>query len=66
MEWPVELAKNADLELRAANYPDLRLLTVPRLGTQQPQTDFEARWRRADPESVRDRAFGGWSAETAS
>jgi sialate O-acetylesterase len=57
MEWPVAAAKDADLEIAAARYPRIRLITVPKLGTQDPQKDFRGRWQPCSPETV-----GGFSA----
>jgi sialate O-acetylesterase len=57
MQWPVGAAKDADLEIPAAKYPNLRLITVPNRGTQEPQTDFKGRWVPCRPDTV-----GGFSA----
>ena len=43
---------NGDLEVAAANYPKLRLLSVPRVGTQELQTNFKGVWRPATPQSA--------------
>jgi sialate O-acetylesterase len=45
MQWSVAAAKDSDLELAAANYPGIRLITVPNFGTQEPQRDFRGQWR---------------------
>ncbi len=60
MEWPVERVRNADLEIRTANYPDIRLLELPHVGTQEPQSDFAGRWQPATPETVRDFSAVGY------
>lgn len=52
MEWPVSRAKDADLEIRTAQYPKIRLITVPRMGTQEPRPDFEGNWERCSPRTV--------------
>ena len=52
MAWPVRLANDADLEIQAAKLPKIRLLTVPQVGTQEPQDDFEGQWRVCSPETV--------------
>jgi sialate O-acetylesterase len=49
MQWPVSAAKDADLELATAKYPGMRLITVPNLGTQEPQRDFRGRWQACQP-----------------
>ncbi len=52
MQWSVAYSKDADLEVPAANYPQIRLMTVPNLGTQEKQEDFRARWEICTPESA--------------
>lgn len=50
MQWAVNQADDPDLELLAANYPNLRLITVPQVGTQEAQNDFEGQWEPCTPE----------------
>ncbi len=57
MQWPVGATKDADLEIKAAKYPNIRLITVPNVGTQEPQKDFRGHWVTCRPETV-----GGFSA----
>jgi sialate O-acetylesterase len=57
MQWPVAAADDADLEIASARYPRIRLISVPQLGTQEPQKDFRGHWRICGPETV-----GGFSA----
>ena len=45
MQWGVGGARDADLELATAKYPRIRLITVPNLGTQEPQKDFRGSWQ---------------------
>ncbi|GIW86243.1 MAG: 9-O-acetylesterase [Isosphaeraceae bacterium] len=52
MQWPVNLADDPDLEKMTANYPQIRLLTVPNVGTQEPQEDFRGQWQVCSPETV--------------
>lgn len=54
MELPVSRAKNADLEIAAANFPQIRFLTVSSNGAQEPLDDVDGRWSRCSPESVHD------------
>ncbi len=54
MEWPLVRAKGAEVEIAAANHPNIRLITVPRLGSQQPQDNFEGAWSVCSPEAVAD------------
>jgi sialate O-acetylesterase len=42
-----------DLEALASNHPNLRLITVPIVGTQELQNDFSGAWKAATPETIR-------------
>jgi sialate O-acetylesterase len=53
MQWSVAQSKDADLELLAAKYPRIRLISVPNVGTQEPQKTFRGQWRACLPETVR-------------
>ena len=57
-EWPVEKAKDADLEIPAANFPNFRLLTIPRDGSQEPLDNFDGAWQVCSPETVTKSAVG--------
>ena len=52
MQWSVAGAKDADLELATAKYPNIRLITVPNFGTQEPQKDFRGSWQTCRPETA--------------
>ena len=52
MQWPVSNSNDQDLEALSANYPNIRLITVPQVGTQEPQDDFEGKWEACTSESV--------------
>ncbi len=52
MEWPVSASWDGDLEALAAKLPQIRLLSVPIKGTQEPQRDFTGQWTKCSPESV--------------
>lgn len=53
MQWAVDQADDADLEKLTANLPGIRLITVPRIGTQEPQSDFEGEgWQECSSETV--------------
>lgn len=43
----------ADLESLASKHPNLRLITVPIVGTQELQDDFKGEWKAATPETCR-------------
>jgi sialate O-acetylesterase len=57
MQMPVAAANDSALEIKAANYPGIRLITVPNRGTQEPQKDFRGKWQVCSPQTV-----GGFSA----
>jgi sialate O-acetylesterase len=52
MQWPVAAANDADLEIATAKYPQIRFITVPNRGTQEPQKDFQGKWQPARPNTV--------------
>lgn len=52
MQWSLSLANDADLEIRAADYPKIRLIAVPNVGTQEPQSDFQGQWQVCSPDTV--------------
>jgi sialate O-acetylesterase len=52
MEWPVAACWDGDLEAQASKYPQIRLITVPRIGTQEPRYDFEGAWAPANTPEV--------------
>jgi sialate O-acetylesterase len=52
MQWSVNIANDPDLEKMTANYPQIRLITVPNVGTQEPQKDFSGQWQVCTPETV--------------
>lgn len=57
MQFGVGGAVNGDLEILAANFPGIRLITVPNRGTQEPQKDFHGKWVLCSPRTV-----GGFTA----
>jgi len=44
---------NGDLEAAASNLPNLRLISVPQVGTQELKTDFKGQWRASSAETAR-------------
>jgi sialate O-acetylesterase len=52
MELGVIECNNAEDEISSANFPEIRLLTVPFKATPEPQHDFQAEWNECSPESV--------------
>lgn len=53
MGWTVSGDWKWQVESLASNHPNLRLITVPRVGTQELQDDFNGSWTAATPESCR-------------
>ena len=43
---------NGDLEAAASKHPNLRLIKVPQVGTQELQQDFKGEWRASNAESA--------------
>lgn len=52
MEWPVNRAENAEQEIQAAKYPEIRLFHIPRKPAATPQQDVEAEWQACSSETV--------------
>ncbi|MSU50827.1 MAG: sialate O-acetylesterase [Opitutus sp.] len=44
---------NGDIEAAASNLPNLRLISVPQVGTQELKTDFKGQWRASNAETAR-------------
>jgi len=57
MQWNVGSSYDSDLEIATAKYPNIRLISVPQVGTQDPQQDFKGAWAECSPQTV-----GGFSA----
>lgn len=54
MQFSVGNCIDGDLEIRTADYPKIRLISVPQVGTQEPQDDFKGAWSVCSPETVGD------------
>ena len=53
MEWPLVSTLNAEEEIATANFPELRLFTVPRKISSLPLDDLDAgEWNVCSPQSV--------------
>ena len=57
MQMSVQSSWDADLEIATAKFPNIRLISVPQVGTQEPQQDFKGAWVECSPQTV-----GGFSA----
>ncbi len=52
MQWSVKQSANAEQEIAAADYPDIRLFTVERKVAEEPQSDCVGSWSLCSPETV--------------
>jgi len=57
MGFSVDRTWDADLEMAQAKHPQIRLISVPNVGTQVIQDDFQGQWEECTPTTV-----GGFSA----
>lgn len=57
MEWVVNNSNNSAKEIAAANYPNIRLFSVPHVADLHPKQDIVGAWNCCSPETV-----GGFSA----
>jgi sialate O-acetylesterase len=62
MEMGLTKVANADEEVAHANYPMIRLYSVPKVISATPQTTIKARWQVCTPQSVAEGGWGGFSA----
>lgn len=53
MAFAVQNANDGDLESLTANYPRIRLISVPQVGTQERQKNFKGQWDICSPETVK-------------
>ncbi len=53
MQWSLSQSYNGELEALASKFPNLRLISVPQVGTQELKTDFKGQWESATPETVK-------------
>lgn len=52
MQWSVSASKDSEVEIAAADYPNIRLFYVPRVPSGLPQNDVEADWYETNPETI--------------
>jgi sialate O-acetylesterase len=52
MGWTVSGSWDADLEIATAKFPNIRLISVPQVGTQEIQKDFQGQWEPCTPANV--------------
>lgn len=52
MVRPLNSMDNADVEILTANFPQIRLITVPNVASQTPRHDFDGKWEKCSPQTV--------------
>ncbi len=52
MQWSVNASVDPDLEKATAKFPRLRLISVPQVGTQETQWNFNGKWQACTPETI--------------
>jgi sialate O-acetylesterase len=52
MQWSVDRSADPDLEKLAANYPQLRMINFPQVGSQETIWSHPVSWKQAAPENV--------------
>lgn len=60
MEWPLRAANDADAEIAAANYPEIRLFVVNKNVAVDPQTACVGEWKVCAPDTVPDFSAVGY------
>ena len=53
MGWTLGATYTGDLEAAASNLPNLRLITVPRVGTQELKSDFKGQWESSTAQTAK-------------
>ncbi|VAX40467.1 Sialic acid-specific 9-O-acetylesterase [hydrothermal vent metagenome] len=53
MSFSVNRANDPVLESMTAKYPNIRFISVPNVGTQEPQETFKGKWVRCNPSTVK-------------
>jgi len=62
MEMGVGECADAENEIKAADYPKIRLLRVERKAAPKPQRDCEGAWQVCNPDTLGEGGWGGFSA----
>jgi len=52
MGFALAQATDGDLESATAKFPNIRLISVPQVGTQEPQDDFKGKWAVCSPKEA--------------
>ena len=62
MQFGVGVGNNAAAEIANANYPNIRLITVPNVPAFAPAETFNGKWDVCSPQTVGTGGWGGFSA----
>ena len=62
MEMGVGNCNHAQEEIAAADYPQIRLFTVPKQKAERPVADVPAAWSECSPKNISGYGWGGFSA----
>ena len=61
MDWRANLGiDNKDEEIANANYPKIRIFSIPRIGADTPQRNTSANWTECTPETMRSTSAVGY------
>ena len=53
MQWSVENSNHSELEILSANYPKIRLISIPLVAGPNPQSEIQdANWEACSPQSI--------------
>jgi sialate O-acetylesterase len=52
MQWSLNLTDGGDLDILTAANSEIRMLTIPHIGTQIPQNDFQGKWEHCSPQTA--------------
>lgn len=62
MEQGVAMARDPQKEIAAANYPKIRLFTVPKSPALTPRSHITGQWQACAPDTISQGGWGGFSA----
>ncbi|HEX3998425.1 MAG TPA: sialate O-acetylesterase [Pirellulales bacterium] len=62
MEMGIGIAQNAPAEIKAADYPNIRLFTVTKSKVREPASDVKGSWAECNSKTISTGGWGGFSA----
>lgn len=62
MEMGISLCEGADTEIPSADFPHIRLLSLPNRWSQLPETNIETTWKVCSPKTLKEDGWGGFPA----